>query len=94
MGDKAAYLTDTSTALVEALRRLGDEYGPMGVALTAVALTDQQAVMARLAAVRERAMAHDHAMREHDGYVLTWCPACAPMREPHPAESAPSTEVQ
>lgn len=40
-------LDETSPALIEALRRLGDEYGPLGVAEAAAQLTDP-AVLIRL----------------------------------------------
>lgn len=38
----------TDPTLLWLLRRAGDEWGPMGVALTAVSLTDERALLARL----------------------------------------------
>lgn len=39
---------DTSPALVEALTKLGDDYGPLGVALAAARLTDPNVLVGRL----------------------------------------------
>ena len=41
-------LEDTSTHLVEALMNLGDEYGPLRVALAAAQLTDVDVLIHRL----------------------------------------------
>lgn len=41
-------LADTEPSLIAALRRLGDDFGPLGVALTAAQLTDPQALIARI----------------------------------------------
>lgn len=47
-------LEETSPALVEALRRLGDDYGPFGVALAAAQLTDMDFLLRELTRERER----------------------------------------
>lgn len=44
--------TDTAPGLIEGLRRLGDDYGPLGVALAAADLTDTRLLIQRLIAER------------------------------------------
>jgi len=43
---------DTAPGLIEGLRRLGDDYGPLGVALAAADLTDTRLLIERLTAER------------------------------------------
>jgi hypothetical protein len=43
----------TSPALVDQLRQLGQQYGPLGVALAAARLTDQNLVVERITAFQE-----------------------------------------
>lgn len=49
-GDQPAadLIAHTDAVLVSALRALGDQYGPLGVALTAAALTDPEVLDARM----------------------------------------------
>lgn len=46
---RGAHLADMEPALVDALHKLGEQYGPMGVAVTAACLTDPDALTHRLA---------------------------------------------
>lgn len=61
-------LHELDPRLVEQLRRAGDEWGPLGVALAAAQLTDPQALVARLSGERpDPRPAAARAMRDQHG---------------------------
>jgi hypothetical protein len=91
----------TSPALLDQLRQLGQQYGPLGVALAASHLTDQGVLVERITATQENRCPSPEAIRP-DLHVLTddgTCPhGCDypldgdrfyPHRYPEPSISQP-----